>query len=226
MKNGSPRMSPNLPDPITLLTVLIILGMAPFAAILVTSFTKIVIVLSLLRLALGVQQVPPNLVLNGIALILSAYIMAPIGMTAIEALQRTSLSGKSNQVDQMISVAEVVKGPLKEFLNKNITEREKLFFLKSAKSIWPPERAAQLKEDDLMILVPSFTVSELTKAFQIGFVIYLAFVAVDLIIANILLAMGMSMISPTMISVPFKLLLFVVLDGWSQLIHSLVLSYK
>lgn len=219
-------MSPNLPDPITLLTVLIILGMAPFAAILVTSFTKIVIVLSLLRLALGVQQVPPNLVLNGIALILSAYIMAPIGMTAIEALQRTSLSGKSNQVDQMISVAEVVKGPLKEFLNKNITEREKLFFLKSAKSIWPPERAAQLKEDDLMILVPSFTVSELTKAFQIGFVIYLAFVAVDLIIANILLAMGMSMISPTMISVPFKLLLFVVLDGWSQLIHSLVLSYK
>ncbi|MCA3174568.1 MAG: type III secretion system export apparatus subunit SctR [Burkholderiales bacterium] len=219
-------MSPNLPDPITLLTVLIILGMAPFAAILVTSFTKIVIVLSLLRLALGVQQVPPNLVLNGIALILSAYIMAPIGMTAIEALQRTSLGGKNNQVDQMISVAEVVKGPLKEFLNKNITEREKLFFLKSAKSIWPPERAAQLKEDDLMILVPSFTVSELTKAFQIGFVIYLAFVAVDLIIANILLAMGMSMISPTMISVPFKLLLFVVLDGWSQLIHSLVLSYK
>ncbi|MCA2927624.1 MAG: type III secretion system export apparatus subunit SctR [Microcystis sp. M020S1] len=219
-------MSPNLPDPITLFTVLIILGIAPFAAILVTSFTKIVIVLSLLRLALGVQQVPPNLVLNGIALILSAYIMAPIGMTAIEALQRTSLSGKSNQVDQMISVAEVVKGPLKEFLNKNITEREKLFFLKSAKSIWPPERAAQLKEDDLMILVPSFTVSELTKAFQIGFVIYLAFVAVDLIIANILLAMGMSMISPTMISVPFKLLLFVVLDGWSQLIHSLVLSYK
>jgi type III secretion protein R len=219
-------MSPNLPDPITLFTVLIILGIAPFAAILVTSFTKIVIVLSLLRLALGVQQVPPNLVLNGIALILSAYIMAPIGMTAIEELQRTSLGGKNNQVDQMISVAEVVKGPLKEFLNKNITEREKLFFLKSAKSIWPPERAAQLKEDDLMILVPSFTVSELTKAFQIGFVIYLAFVAVDLIIANILLAMGMSMISPTMISVPFKLLLFVVLDGWSQLIHSLVLSYK
>lgn len=219
-------MNPNLPDPITLFTVLIILGIAPFAAILVTSFTKIVIVLSLLRLALGVQQVPPNLVLNGIALILSAYIMAPIGMTAIEELQRTSLGGKNNQVDQMISVAEVVKGPLKEFLNKNITEREKLFFLKSAKSIWPPERAAQLKEDDLMILVPSFTVSELTKAFQIGFVIYLAFVAVDLIIANILLAMGMSMISPTMISVPFKLLLFVVLDGWSQLIHSLVLSYK
>jgi type III secretion protein R len=126
----------------------------------------------------------------------------------------------------MSSVAEAVKEPLKEFLNKNITEREKLFFLKSAKSIWPPERAAQLKEDDLIILVPSFTVSELTKAFQIGFVIYLAFVAVDLIIANILLAMGMSMISPTMISVPFKLLLFVVLDGWTQLIHSLVLSYK
>ena len=220
-------MNPNLPDPITLFTVLIILGMAPFAAILVTSFTKIVIVLSLLRLALGVQQVPPNLVLNGIALILSAYIMAPIGMAAIESLQEVPrTTQKNNQLDQMSSVAEAVKKPLKEFLNKNITEREKLFFLKSAKSIWPPERAAQLKEDDLIILVPSFTVSELTKAFQIGFVIYLAFVAVDLIIANILLAMGMSMISPTMISVPFKLLLFVVLDGWTQLIHSLVLSYK
>lgn len=220
-------MSPNLPDPITLFTVLIILGMAPFAAILVTSFTKIVIVLSLLRLALGVQQVPPNLVLNGIALILSAYIMAPIGMAAIEGLQKVPRTAQNNnQLGQMSSVAEAVKEPLKEFLNKNITEREKLFFLKSAKSIWPPERTAQLKEDDLIILVPSFTVSELTKAFQIGFVIYLAFVAVDLIIANILLAMGMSMISPTMISVPFKLLLFVVLDGWTQLIHSLVLSYK
>jgi type III secretion protein R len=152
--------------------------------------------------------------------------MAPIGMEAIEALQKNSKFGGRTQVDQMVSVAEVVKAPLKEFLNKHTSEREKLFFLKSAKSIWPPERAAQLKDDDMMVLVPSFVVSELTKAFQIGFVIYLVFVAIDLIIANILLAMGMSMISPTMISVPFKLLLFVVLDGWSQLIHSLVLTYK
>lgn len=219
-------MTPNLPDPITLFTILVILGVAPFVAILVTSFTKIVIVLSLLRLALGVQQVPPNLVLNGIAIILSAYIMAPIGMQAIEALQQNGKFGGRTQVDQMVAVGEVIKTPLKEFLNKHINEREKLFFLKSAKSIWPPERAAQLKEDDMMVLVPSFTVSELTKAFQIGFVIYLAFVTIDLIIANILLAMGMSMISPTTISVPFKLLLFVVLDGWSQLIHSLVLTYK
>lgn len=215
-----------MPDPISLFAVMLVLGIAPFAAVMVTSFTKIVVVLSLLRLALGIQQVPPNLVLNGLAIILSIYIMAPVGMEAMETLEKGgSLEGKP-RLEEMRIVAEAVTTPLKGFLEKHVMERERKFFLKSASSIWPESRAAQLKEDDMMILVPSFTVSELTRAFQIGFIIYIIFVVVDLVIANILLAMGMSMISPTMISVPFKLLLFVVLDGWSQLIHGLVLTYR
>jgi type III secretion protein R len=115
---------------------------------------------------------------------------------------------------------------MKEFLQKHTQERERQFFLKSASTIWPKERADKLRADDFMVMVPSFTLSELTRAFQIGFILYLVFVVVDLIVATVLLALGMSMISPTTISLPFKLLLFVMLDGWTRLIHGLVLSYK
>ena len=120
---------------------------------------------------------------------------------------------------------DAAKTPLRSFLQKHTQERDRRFFLKSAESIWPAQRVATLSPDDYMVLVPSFTLSELTRAFQIGFVIYLVFVVVDLIVATILLALGMSMISPTTISLPFKLLLFVMLDGWTRLIHGLVLSY-
>jgi type III secretion protein R len=217
----------SLPDPIVLLVVIVTLGIVPFVALLVTSFTKLVIVLSLLRLALGVQQVPPNMVLNGLAIILTVYIMAPVGMQAVSTLKQSSApAGTAMRVDDMLTVANAVRPPLKAFLEKHANERERKFFLKSAAEIWPKQQAAELKADDVLVLVPAFTVSELTQAFQIGFMLYLAFVVIDLVIANILLALGMSMISPTIISVPFKLLLFVVLDGWSQLIHSLILTYR
>jgi len=122
-------------------------------------------------------------------------------------------------------VFDASKAPLQQFLQKHTKEHERRFFLKSARAIWPSERAQGLNENDLMVLVPSFTLSELTKAFQIGFVVYIVFVIVDLLVANVLLALGMQMISPTTISVPLKLLLFVMLDGWAVLIHGLVLSY-
>jgi type III secretion protein R len=217
----------NMPDPLVLLTLVVVLGAVPFAALLVTSFTKLVVVFGLLRLALGVQQIPPNMVLNGLALILTVYIMAPIGMQAVgELRQQRFPAGSSARVEDVIAIGNALAPPLKAFLVKHAKERERKFFLKSAAELWPPEQAAQLKSDDVLVLVPAFTVSELTQAFQIGFKIYLAFVVIDLVIANVLLALGMSMISPTIISVPFKLLLFVVLDGWSQLIHSLVLTYR
>ena len=194
---------------------------------MVTSYTKLVIVLGLLRAALGIQQIPPNMVLNGIAVILSVYIMAPIGMDAADTLKRQNFSvGNRVSVDDITTVFNSVKTPLKKFLESHTKERERRFFLKSAETIWAQERARDLKVDDLMVLVPSFTLTELTKAFQVGFVIYLVFVVVDLIVANVLLALGMSMIAPTVISVPFKLLLFVMLDGWSELMHGLILSYR
>jgi type III secretion protein R len=216
----------SFPDPLLLLVMILTLGIAPFAALLVTSFTKIVIVLSLLRLALGVQQVPPNMVLNGLAIILSVYIMAPIGMEALDTIKQKNLGGaQPTKIEDVLIVADAVKTPLKGFLEKHTKERERKFFLKSAGELWPAERAKDLRVDDMLVLIPGFTVSELTEAFQVGFVIYLSFVVIDLVIANILLALGMSMISPTIISVPFKLLLFVILDGWSKLIHGLVMTY-
>jgi type III secretion protein R len=136
-----------------------------------------------------------------------------------------NLSGQMG-VDDVIAIVDAAQPPVKQFLQAHTLESERNFFVRSATSIWPKERAAALKNDDLTVLVPSFTLTELIKAFQIGFVLYIVFVVVDLVVANLLLALGMQMISPTTISVPFKLLLFVMLDGWSVLIHGLVLSYR
>ncbi len=219
-------MGGSLPEPLTLVALIVGLGLAPFAAMMVTSYTKLVIVFGLLRTALGLQQTPPNMVLNGIAIILSLYIMAPVGMEVSDALRGRNLGAKGEGVGDIMAVLDAAKAPMKEFLQKHTRERDRAFFLQSAASIWPKERAAALTADDFMVLVPSFTLSELTRAFQIGFIIYLVFVVVDLIVATVLLALGMSMISPTTISLPFKLLLFVMLDGWTRLIHGLVLSYR
>jgi len=207
-----------------LLVIAFAIGVLPFVAMMVTSYTKIVVVLGLLRNALGVQQVPPNMVLNGIAIIVSAYIMAPLVMDSYDRMKDQGFAPSSaGQIGQILDVA---KDPVRKFLDKHAQQREKNFFLKSAVAVWPPERAKALKADDLIVLAPAFTLSELTAAFKIGFLLYLAFVVVDLIIANILLALGLSQVTPTQVAIPFKLLLFVVMDGWSTLIHGLVLTYK
>ncbi len=219
-------MQATLPEPLTLVALIVAFGVAPFVALMITSYTKLVIVFGLLRTALGLQQTPPNMVLNGIAIILTIYIMAPVGMEVSDALQGRHFGAKGEGLNDIVAVMDAAKAPVKEFLQKHTQDRDRTFFLKSAESIWPKERAATLQADDFMVLVPSFTLSELTRAFQIGFIIYLVFVVVDLIVATVLLALGMSMIAPTTISLPFKLLLFVMLDGWTRLIHGLVMSYR
>ncbi len=217
----------NIPDPLLLLALVAAVAILPFFALIVTSYTKIVVVLGLLRQALGVQQVPPNMVINSIALILSAYVMAPIGTQAMQSID-TKLHGSVQQrkFEDFNVILQSVSAPLRGFLYKHTDEKNRKFFTQAAGKLWPAEQASLLKEDDMLVLIPGFTVSELTSAFTIGFVIYLAFVVVDLIVANILLALGMSMVSPTVISVPFKLLLFVVLDGWERLAQGLVLTYQ
>jgi type III secretion protein R len=216
----------HLPDPATVFTLILAFGVAPFVALMMTCYTKLVIVFGLLRTALGLQQTPPNMVLNGIAVILSIYVMAPVAMEIGDNLKLHPAASTASPTDQISSAAAAAEGPMRAFLKKHAQPRERQFFLKTAKEIWPPQRAEALRDDDLMVLVPSFTLSEITRAFQIGFVIYLVFVVVDLIVATILLALGMSMLSPSTISLPFKLLLFVMLDGWERLIHALVLSYR
>jgi type III secretion protein R len=217
----------SIPDPLLLVALVAAVAILPFFALLVTSYTKIVVVLGLLRQALGVQQVPPNMVINGIALILTAYVMAPLGIQAMESIQgKLQGSVQQRKFEDINVVLQSVTAPLRGFLYKHTDEKNRKFFTQSATKLWPPEQASAVKDDDMLVLIPGFTVSELTEAFTIGFVIYLAFVVVDLIVANVLLALGMAMISPTVISVPFKLLLFVVLDGWERLAQGLVLTYQ
>ncbi|TKC91521.1 EscR/YscR/HrcR family type III secretion system export apparatus protein [Trinickia terrae] len=215
-------MNGNL-DVASLLVGLLAFGLLPFAAMVVTSYTKIVVVLGLLRNALGVQQVPPNTVLNGIAMIVSCFIMAPVGM---EAVHRAQLTSEQSPTSQVMPIFDAAREPFRQFLEKHTAEREKTFFLRSAQQIWPPDKAAELKADDLIVLAPAFTLTELTSAFKIGFLLYLVFVAIDLIVANLLMALGLSQVTPTNVAIPFKLLLFVSLDGWSTLIHGLVSTYR
>jgi len=210
-------------DPTVIIGLLIGLSMAPFVAMMVTSFVKIVVVLSLIRNALGVQSIPPNMVINGMALILSLFVMSPVIEDMYDVVRQRDV--KLDDKKALLETAEEVKEPLKKFLLKHAHPTERRFFQKAATKLWPPERAANLRDDDLMVLIPAFTVRELTSAFEIGFLIYLPFIIVDLVVSNILLAMGMQMISPTTVSLPFKLLLFVLADGWTRLIHGLVLSY-
>ncbi|HET9642756.1 MAG TPA: type III secretion system export apparatus subunit SctR [Burkholderiaceae bacterium] len=210
-------------SPSSALITVVVLALAPFVAVMVTSFTKIIVVLSLLRNALGLQQVPPNVVLNGIALVLSIYVMYPVGQQMGEKLGKVESLGTSTT--SLLAGADQAKEPLREFLIKHSPQRERAFFLHTARKSLPAERAAQVTERDFIVVLPSFTVSELSGAFQIGFLIFLPFLVVDLVVSNILMSMGMQMLTPTTVSLPFKLLLFVLVDGWVKLSHGLVLSY-
>jgi type III secretion protein R len=212
-------------SPVTLIFLMVSVGIAPFALMMVTSYVKIVVVVSLVRNALGVQQVPPSTVLNGLAIVLSLFIMAPTVMQTTDLVGAQRLPENASPA-QLIRIVKNSSGPLIEFLGNNSEKRIKVLFERTARRIWPKEQQDKIRGDNLMILIPSFTISELTKAFQIGFLLYLPFVAIDLIISNILLAMGMMMVSPMTISLPFKLLLFVTLDGWLKISQGLMLSYS
>jgi type III secretion protein R len=210
------------PDFASLILAVFALALLPFAAMVVTSYTKIVVVLGLLRQAIGVQQVPPTTVLNGIAIIVSCYVMAPVGMEAMKQAQTHGADG-GNAIVQLLDGA---RDPFRQFLVKHTNEREKAFFLRSAAQVWPADKVAQLKPNDLIVLAPAFVLTELTAAFKIGFLLYLVFVVIDLVVANVLRALGLSQVTPSNVAIPFKLLLFVVMDGWSTLIHGLVLTYR
>ena len=214
----------SLPDPIYLIAGLSLLALVPFAAVMLTSFVKIAVVLSLIRNALGVQQIPPNIALYGLSIIMSIFIMAPIGYEIADIVEQNPSSLESTEGIKEIVAKSIA--PLKVFLQKHASEDEASFFLETAGQLWPKDIAEKVTEDDLLIVIPTFVVSELTSAFQIGFLIYLPFIVIDLIISNVLLALGMMMVSPMTISLPFKLLLFVLIDGWANLLHSLILSYQ
>lgn len=211
-----------LPDPSLFIPLIFALGVLPIAVVMVTSYTKIVVVLALLKNALGLQQVPPPVVTNGLALVLSWYVMYPIGLDVWGAVERSQSSGRPATV---LSVLERAREPVREFLETHASPRERAFFTDAARRLMRAPVADGLTDRDFVVLVPAFVVSELTSAFLIGFIVFLPFIVIDLVVANVLMALGMQMMSPTMVSLPLKLLLFVMLDGWSRLLHALVLTY-
>lgn len=210
-------------NPIALALLLALLGLVPLLVIMTTSFLKISTVALLLRNALGVQQIPPNIAIYSLSLILSAYVMAPIGQEIYQAVHKTpqAMSSISLFIDTVMQALE----PLRDFMLRNTAPQQLDFFIDTVQRLWPPDMAAQISHRDFSVLIPAFMISELSSAFMIGFLIYLPFVIIDLVVQSILLALGMMMMSPMTISLPLKLLLFVMADGWSRLLHSLVLSY-
>lgn len=216
-------MSVNLSNPFEVIVILSGLTLLPFLAVMLTSFTKIVVVLGILRNALGLQSTPPNMVLNGLSIILSCFIMYPVMDKTTQILETKDFSQVTIK-----NVAEAWKDasrPVSVFLKDNSRVEMRQFFLGVARKTWPSPYRETVTENDMLLLIPSFVVSELSTAFQIGFIIYLPFVIIDLVVSNILMALGIVMIAPTSISLPFKLLLFFLVDGWRRLLEGLILTY-
>ena len=205
------------------IVILALVGLVPLVLMVTTSFIKISIVLSLIRNALGVQQLPPNMALYAVSMLLTIFIMYPVGIAVFERAYTLDLDIQN--FDEIKDKVPLVLEPYRQFLMLHTSEEDKVIFLRSAENLWPDEHLANISENNLLILIPAFIVTEMTEAFKIGFLIYLPFLVIDLIVSNILLALGMMMVAPMTISLPFKLLLFVMVSGWSTIMESLALSY-
>jgi flagellar biosynthetic protein FliP len=200
-----------------LLLLMTVLSLLPSVLILMTSFTRIIIVLSLLRQALGTAQTPPNQVLIGIALFLSLFIMTPV----LESVYEDAFMPVQDGEISFMQGIELARIPIQEFMVAQTREQDVLMFMEMA------DQPAVEKPEDIpfTVLMPAFITSELKTAFTIGFLIYIPFIIIDLVVASVLMSMGMMMLSPMMISLPFKLLLFVLVDGWGLITSSLVATF-
>lgn len=217
--------------PLLILLALFALALVPVLLVMVTSFVKIVVVLALIRSALGTQQIPPNQVVTGLALILTLYIMIPVGMETYRATQSV-VQTQTNQgffstvtLGLLEEAFEKGKEPMRQFLIKHAHAKDRQLFYNLARKMRAPQDKDQVGKEDFAILMPAFVISELSEAFQIGFVIFLPFLVIDMVVANILLSLGMFQLSPITVSLPFKLLLFVLVDGWYLITRGLVFGY-
>jgi type III secretion protein R len=217
--------------PLVMIFAMAALSLIPFALLLVTSFVRIAVVLSILKGAIGTPQIPPNQVITGLALLLTLYVMAPTGERIYRAVEPVMNRGAGAELVSGESVAALeaaalrAKEPMRDFLLKHAAPRDRaLFFNLSLRMRTPAEREG-VTDRDMMIVIPAFLTSELRRAFEVGFLLFVPFLVVDMVIANLLLALGMHMLSPTTVSLPFKLLLFVLADGWQLVLRGLVESY-
>lgn len=200
-----------------MLIVMTVFSLIPFVFCCMTSFLRFVIVFSMLKTAMGTQQVPPSIVIIGLAMILTFYTM---GTTFTKMYELGSVPYEKNQ--NMIEAINEGSKPLKEFMMKQTRESDLAFFVELSQKT-PPKSPEEIT---IWQVAPAFIISELKTAFEIGFIIFVPFIVLDLVVANILLALGMFMLSPTIISLPFKLLIFIAVDGWALIVQGLVTSYN
>ena len=219
-------------SPVGLMLVLAVLSLLPFVLVMCTSFLKIAVVLSIVRNALGTPQVPPTTVVTGLAIVLTAFIMAPTGAAVLKEVRPVLGQGpgagltSAASVDAMIAAAERAREPVRAFLLKHAHERDRASLLQMARRMRPAAERAAVSDRDFMVLAPAFVLSELTEAFLIGFLLFVPFLVIDMLVANLLMALGMQMLSPNTVSLPFKLLLFVLVDGWRLLARGLIGGYQ
>ncbi len=204
----------NLSTSIRLLLLLTVLSLAPSILILMTSFTRIIIVLSFVRTSLATQQMPPNQILIGLALFMTFFIMAP----TFQEVNEQALQPLFNEEITLEEAYDNASGPLKEFMAKHTRQKDLSLFMNFA-SMEEPET---IDDIPLTTLIPAYAISELKTAFQMGFMIFIPFLVIDMAVASVLMSMGMMMLPPVMISLPFKILLFVLVDGWYLITHSLL----
>lgn len=202
---------------IKIMLLLTVLSVAPAILLLMTSFTRIVIVLSFVRTSLGTQQMPPNQVIIGLSLFLTMFIMGPVFSDINKEAYQPFMDGKLTQ-EQAFDTASK---PIKEFMAKHTREKDLNLFLDYSKQ----EKPKTIDDIPLHVLVPAYSISELKTAFQMGFMIFLPFLIIDMIVSSILMAMGMMMLPPVLISLPFKILLFILVDGWHLIVKSLLTSF-
>jgi flagellar biosynthetic protein FliP len=207
----------NVSTSVKLLLLLTVLSIAPSILILMTCFTRIIIVLSFVRTSLATQSMPPNQILIGIAMFLTFFIMAP----TFSQVNEQALTPLFNEEIDLEEAYERAALPFKEFMSKHTRQKDLALFLNYA-GIESPE---SIEDIPLTALVPAFAISEIKTAFQIGFMIFIPFLVIDMVVASILMSMGMMMLPPVMISLPFKILLFVLVDGWYLIIKSLLQSF-
>ena len=217
--------------PMVLLITLAALSLVPFIVVMVTSFVKIVVVLAFIRTALGTQQIPPNQVITGMALVLTIYVMLPVALDIKHNVDSIVQTRTGKPLVSNASVELILKGvkqgrePLRKFLLVHTHKNERKMFFSIGRKMRKPEDRDKLNDQDFSVIVPGFIVSELKEAFQIGFIIFLPFLVIDMVVANILLSLGMFMVSPVTISLPFKILLFVLVDGWHLIVQGLMIGY-
>ncbi len=217
--------------PLVLLIMLAVLSLIPFAAMMMTSFVKIAVTLSIVRSALGTQQIPPTQVITGLSIILSIYIMVPVGqqmMRVTDKLVQREMEGalmSAENIELLFEAMQLAKEPMRNFLVKHSHPKDIAMFYKAARMMAAKEDRDNIQKNDFMIITPAFVISELSEAFKIGFIIYIPFLVIDMVVANILMALGMQMLMPTTVSLPFKILLFVLVDGWYLLTRGLILGY-